>query len=111
MISETKEDEHNSTSSDRCPASILELGELRGMVKVDGVPGCGIVVCGPGIAFQTAWPISDDEEELDGKVDDEEDERYEDQLHQLSCRHAGVVASESSAIALAVIVEPHEYLN
>jgi hypothetical protein len=39
------------------------------------------VVGGPGIAFQTAWPISDDKEELDGKVYDEEDERYEDQLH------------------------------
>jgi len=69
------------------------------------------VIGGPGIAFQTAWPISDDEEKLDGKVDYEQDERYEDQLHQLSCRHAGVVASESSAVALAIVVEAHEYLN
>jgi hypothetical protein len=69
------------------------------------------VVSGPGVAFQTAWPISDDEEELDWKVDDEKDERYEDQLHQLSCRHAGVVTGEGSAIAFAIVVEAHEYLN
>jgi hypothetical protein len=111
MIREPEEDKHDSTSSDRCPASVLKFRELSGMVEVDGVPGCCVMVGYPGVTFQAAWPISDNEEELDGKIDDEEDERYEDQLHQLSSRHAGVVASESSAVALAIVVEAREYLN
>lgn len=66
---------------------------------------------GPGVGFQTRWPISDDEEELDGKIYDEKDESYEDQLHKLSCRHARVVASEGSAIAFPIVVEAHEDFN